>query len=89
MKKIKTYKAGLWLVAILLAFTACNNNGRHKMPRMYPLYLYRDKEPMGTNIAYRLLPDQFNGDISLASKKNLRSCERVCVSERHSIYNYR
>ena len=39
------------------------------MPKMVPPYLYRDKEPMGTNIAYRLLPGQFYGDISLASKK--------------------
>jgi hypothetical protein len=69
LKKIKTYKTGWWMVTVLLAFTACNNNGKHKMPRMSPLYMYRDKEPMGTNIAYRLLPGQFNGDISLASKK--------------------
>lgn len=39
------------------------------MPRMAPPYLYHDKEPMGTNMAYRLLPQQFNGNISLASKK--------------------
>lgn len=39
------------------------------MPRMVPPYIYRDKEPMGTNMAYRLLPQQFNGEISLASKK--------------------
>jgi hypothetical protein len=31
--------------------------------------MFRDKEPMGTNIAYRLLPYQFNADITLASKK--------------------
>ncbi len=39
------------------------------MPRMAPPYAYRDKEPMGTNIAYRLLPQTFNGNIILASKK--------------------
>jgi hypothetical protein len=36
---------------------------------MAPAYLYRDKEPMGTNIAYRLLPQTFDGNIILASKK--------------------
>lgn len=39
------------------------------MPNMQPPYMYRDKGPMGTNMAYRLLPQQFSGDISLASKK--------------------
>ena len=39
------------------------------MPRMYPAFMYRDKEPMGTNMAYRLLPHLFNADITLASKK--------------------
>ena len=40
------------------------------MPRMYPPYMYTDKEPMGTNIAYRLLPAEFRSEIVLASKKN-------------------
>ena len=40
------------------------------MPRMNPPYRYTDKEPMGTNIAYRLLPTEFTSEIVLASKKN-------------------
>lgn len=39
------------------------------MPKMAPPYRHRDKEPMGTNMAYRLLPQQFSGEISLTSKK--------------------
>ncbi|MEP6746095.1 MAG: DUF4350 domain-containing protein [Bacteroidota bacterium] len=70
MKKLIVYIKATWLLAVLLACAACNtNNGKRKMPKMNPPYRYRDKEPMGTNIAYRLLPYQFNADILLASKK--------------------
>jgi len=69
LRKINTYRSICWLVIILLAFSACNNNNKRRMPDLYPPYMYRDKEPMGTNIAYRLLPTQFDADITLASKK--------------------
>ena len=36
---------------------------------MYPAFMYRDKEPMGTNMAYRLLPHLFTAGTTLASKK--------------------
>jgi hypothetical protein len=55
-------------MAIVL-FASCFNNGKRRMPRMNPPYRYADKEPMGTNIAYRLLPGEFTSDITLASKK--------------------
>jgi hypothetical protein len=55
------------MAVMLLA--SCFNNGKRRMPRMNPPYRYTDKEPMGTNLAYRLLPGQFTADISLASKK--------------------
>ncbi len=63
--------AQLWwcLLALVSVFATCKKDNARRMPRMAPPYMYRDKEPMGTNMAYRLLPQQFNGDISLASKK--------------------
>jgi hypothetical protein len=48
----------------------CNNkDNTRKAPSMARTYSYKDKGPMGTSIAYRLLPQQFKGDIELASKK--------------------
>jgi hypothetical protein len=55
------------MAIVLLA--SCFNNGKRRMPRMNPPYRYTDKEPMGTNITYRLLPGEFVSDITLASKK--------------------
>ncbi|MEP7280317.1 MAG: DUF4350 domain-containing protein [Bacteroidota bacterium] len=69
MRSNRTYITGVCLAAMLLGFTACNHTGKPTMPSMYPPYRYHDKNPMGTNIAYRLLPQQFNGEITLASKK--------------------
>jgi len=55
-------------MAIML-LTSCFSKDKRRMPRMNPPYRYTDKEPMGTNIAYRLLPGEFTSEITLASKK--------------------
>ncbi|MEO5683801.1 MAG: DUF4350 domain-containing protein [Chitinophagaceae bacterium] len=68
MKQIQLYKYGWCLLAMVSIFATCKKDTARKMPSMTPAYMYRDKEPMGTNIAWRLLPQQFNGEISLASK---------------------
>ncbi len=68
MKLIRTYHAYLLLLAVVSIFATCSKDKR-ELPPMNPTYAYRDKNPIGGNIAYRLLPGQFNADISLASKK--------------------
>ena len=68
MKQLTTYTFFFVLLAAVSIFATCNNSGG-QMPRMVPPYMFRDKEPMGTNIAYRLLPTQFSAPVTLASKK--------------------
>jgi len=69
MRKSGRSKYYLHLLTFIIFFAGCKNDpGKRQMPRMAPPYMYLDKQPMGTNIAYRLLPQQFNGNILLASK---------------------
>ena len=64
----KTYQLAAFLFIAASFFSACADD-KKKLPDMYPLYMFKDKRPMGTNIAYRLLPSQFNAKASLTSKR--------------------
>ncbi|HET9056164.1 MAG TPA: DUF4350 domain-containing protein [Chitinophagaceae bacterium] len=48
------------LIFICVILSACRDNGsKVKLPRMMPTYSYKDKLPMGLNVAYRLMNTQF------------------------------
>ena len=65
----KIYWLGYCLLLLVLLPVGCIKKNSRRMPNMYPAFMYRDKEPMGTNLAYRLLPQQFDGSITLSSRK--------------------
>jgi hypothetical protein len=70
LKQSQKYRFLFFLCLLTGAVVGCNKktNGR-KIPPMNPTYAYKDKNPIGTFMAYRLLPGQFEGDVVLASKK--------------------
>jgi hypothetical protein len=76
-----------WYTALLclVVLAGCRGDTTRRAPRMNPRYMYRDKEPMGTNMAYRLLPQQFSGEIAPASKKITKALNILSYS-RGTVY---
>ncbi len=70
MTRLQKY-SGFFCFCLLagLVFSCNKKSGGPKIPPMDPTYAYKDKNPIGTFMAYRLLPGQFDGDVVLASKK--------------------
>jgi hypothetical protein len=71
LKLFKTYCYSILLFCLASGVHACKKgyNGRKKPPMDPPSYAFRDKNPLGTFMAYKLLPQQFKGEVVLASKK--------------------
>jgi hypothetical protein len=71
LKSFKKYSYLILLFCLVCGIHACRKgyNGRKKPPMNPASYAYKDKNPMGTFMAYKLLPQQFKGEVVLASKK--------------------
>lgn len=65
MKKIKSYYLLLPLLLLLLlvlGYSSCSEKkGVKQIPRMRPSYSYKDKTPLGLEVAHHLLQTQFDG----------------------------
>jgi hypothetical protein len=70
LKALQIYRLLFCLFLLAGIVASCNKKPRgRKIPPMNPTYAYKDKDPLGTFMAYRLLPGQFDGEVVLASKK--------------------
>lgn len=65
-KNILYHLLSLSAIIITLIFSSCNSNhnGKIRIPRLTPKYSYRDKEPMGSFIAYHYVCNLFENGIA-------------------------